>query len=269
MSAMIDGTVKYLADGADGGVYHASQAGADAKLELDGQYVDHVVAIEDGRTSGDTFHIDVHGFALLDAPTAVGDLYDDAEIEATYKTETEALVRSLTGAVRAHMFDHTRRGDSQGLRAGKTVREPSAVIHCDYTPRSAPQRVRDLMGEDAEDLLSRRFAIVNIWRPIGHPASTSMLALCDARAHQGADLVAAERRAKDRIGEIYLARWNKDHRWVCFPDVAPTEALAIKTYDSAEDGRARLTLHTAFDNPAPPAGAKPRESIEARVFAFF
>jgi hypothetical protein len=266
---MIEAAVKYLAEGADGGVYHASEAGADARLDLDGDYDDHVVAIEDGRVSGDAFHLDVHGFSLHAAPSAVADFYDDAEIEAVYKPETEALVKRLTGAARTVMFDHTRRGDSADLRAGKTVREPSAVIHCDYTTRSAPQRVRDLLGDEAETLLGRRFAIVNIWRPIGHAASTSMLALCDARGPADADLVAVERRAKDRIGEIYLARFNKRHRWVCFPDMTPDEALAIKTYDSADDGRARLTLHTAFDNPAPPPDARPRESIEARVFCFF
>lgn len=266
---MFEATVKYLAAGAAGGVYHASTAGADAQLGLDGDYEDRVVRIEDGRASDDTFHLDVHGFSLLDAPSAVDDFYDETAIERTYKPEIEALVRDLTGAPRTVMFDHTRRGDSHDLRAGKTMREPSAVIHCDYTPRSAPQRVRDLMGDEAENLLTRRFAIVNIWRPIGHPATTSMLALCDARANAAGDLVATERRAKDRIGEIFLAHWNKDHRWVCFPDVTPDEALAIKTYDSAEDGRARLALHTAFDHPAPPPDAKPRESIETRVFAFF
>jgi hypothetical protein len=40
-------------------------------------------------------------------------------------------------------------------------------------------------------------------------------------------------------------------------------------YDSQKHGRARFVPHTAFDDPATPPGAAPRESIEARAFAFF
>ena len=47
------------------------------------------------------------------------------------------------------------------------------------------------------------------------------------------------------------------------------EAVLIKGYDSADDGRARFTPHTAFDDPTTPPGAPPRESIEVRTFAFF
>ncbi len=50
--------------------------------------------------------------------------------------------------------------------------------------------------------------------------------------------------------------------------MARHEALLIKCYDSARDGRARFTIHTAFDDPASPPGAPPRESIESRTFVF-
>jgi hypothetical protein len=47
------------------------------------------------------------------------------------------------------------------------------------------------------------------------------------------------------------------------------EALLLKCYDSAKDGRARFTAHTAFDDPTSPPDAAPRESIETRAFVFF
>ena len=47
------------------------------------------------------------------------------------------------------------------------------------------------------------------------------------------------------------------------------EALVFKTYESLDDGRARWTAHTAFDNPTAPPNARPRESIEIRTLAFF
>ncbi len=47
------------------------------------------------------------------------------------------------------------------------------------------------------------------------------------------------------------------------------EAVLIKGYDSATDGRARFTPHSAFEDPTTPVGAPPRESIEVRTLAFF
>ena len=132
-----------------------------------------------------------------------------------------------------------------------------------------PEDLRDIMGEEAEDLLSRRFAIVNVWRPIRHPAQTSLLALCRADSTKPENLIPTPRIAKDRIGELMLATYDPAQEWLAFSSMTPREALLLKTYDSATDGRARYAIHTAFDNPAPPAGAKPRESIESRVFAFF
>jgi hypothetical protein len=47
------------------------------------------------------------------------------------------------------------------------------------------------------------------------------------------------------------------------------EALLLKGYDSLDDGRARFTAHTGFDNPSAPPDAAARESIETRTFVFF
>jgi hypothetical protein len=228
------------------------------------------VTIHDGRALAEGFDLDRQGFTLVRHDTAVGDFYDDAEIAALYEAEVEALVKKVTGAKRVVVFDHTRRSDSGALREAKGIREPAGNVHNDYTARSAPQRVRDLLpAREAEALLERRFTIVNVWRPIVGPVQSAPLALCDARSVAPEDLVAAERRAKDRIGEIQQAVFNPAHRWYYFPNMARHEALLIKVYDSARDGRARFTLHTAFDDPTSPPDAKPRESIESRTFAFF
>ena len=49
----------------------------------------------------------------------------------------------------------------------------------------------------------------------------------------------------------------------------PDEALVFKTFESEKAGRARWTAHTAFEDPATPSDARPRESIEIRTLAFF
>ena len=69
--------------------------------------------------------------------------------------------------------------------------------------------------------------------------------------------------------EIYQFHHNPAHRWFYFPDMTRNEALLLKGYDSATDGTARFTAHTAFINPEAPADAPPRESIEVRTFVAF
>ena len=83
------------------------------------------------------------------------------------------------------------------------------------------------------------------------------------------DLIGTERRYPDRVGEIYHLSFNPHHRWYYFPDMQPEEALVFKCYDSMKDGRARFTPHSSFEDPTTPTDAPPRESIEARLFAFF
>lgn len=68
---------------------------------------------------------------------------------------------------------------------------------------------------------------------------------------------------------IQQATFNPAHRWFYFPNMHTHEALLIKTYDSAEGGPARFTIHTAFDDPTAAADAAPRQSIESRTFVFF
>ena len=143
-------------------------------------------------------------------------------------------------------------------------------MHNDYTEWSGPQRVRDLLpAEEAEELLKRRFAIVQVWRAIRNPIESDPLAICDARSLDTKDLIAAERRFPHRVGETYQVAYSPRHEWYYFPRMARDEALVFKVYDSEKDGRARFTAHTSFTDPTSPPSAQPRESIEVRTIAFF
>src|SRR4029077_20855859 len=101
------------------------------------------------------------------------------------------------------------------------------------------------------------------------PIERDPLAIADARTLAPADLVPAERRFPDRVGEIYQITFNPAHRWTYFPRMRRDEALVFKVYDAAKDGRARWSAHTSFDDPQTPPNAPERESIEVRAFAFF
>jgi hypothetical protein len=231
----------------------------------------HRVPIRDMRPIADTLSLDVQGFVLTEAPTRVSDFYDEAQLRDVYYREAEDLVKQATGASRVVVFDHTIRRREHGVedRTPGTPRQPVTRIHGDYTEVSGPQRVRDLMGEEAEALLSRRFAVVNVWRPIRGPLHDAPLALCDATTLSDGDLVPQDLIYRDRTGEIYGLTFNPAHQWYYAPAMRVDEALLLKCYDSAVDGRARFMPHTSFADPNAPADMLPRESIELRTLVFF
>jgi hypothetical protein len=236
----------------------------------DACYQPHPVVIQNLRPTAATFSLDVQGFELHTQPSVVTDFYDEDELTQTYYPETEAMLKALTGAHSALVFDHTvrRRADAEYSKKPGLPREPVPRVHNDYTFKSGPQRVRDLVPEHAEELLQRRFSIINIWRPIRGPLQDTPLAVCDARSVQPDDLVPLDLIYRDRTGEIYMVRYSGRHRWYYAPDMSSDEILLLKTFDSAEDGRARFAVHGAFEDPNTPANRLPRESIELRALLF-
>lgn len=221
------------------------------------------VRIEDARGREAEFTLDRTGFQLVHAPTKVQDFYDPAQVREVYYPEVERLLRDVTGASRVVVFDHNVRNAS---RAGLAV--PSRSVHNDHTVNSAPRRVRDHLGDEAEELLKHRFGIINVWRPIKGPVLDSPIALCDARSFTDRDLIANDRVYQHLRGETSRVEYKPEHRWYYFSEQQTEEAVLIRVHDSATDGRARLSFHTSFDNPLAP-GAPPRESIEVRALVFF
>src|SRR5499426_312801 len=170
-----------------------------------------LVEIRDGR--GETFSLDVNGFAVVPHATKVRNFLDENELKATYYGEVEALIRQVSGARRVVVFDHTLRSGDESEREAKLLREPVLSVHNDYTEWSGPQRVREILPDEAEQLLAHRFAIIQVWRAINQPIQMNPLAIADARSLAAGDLIAAERRYPHRVGETYRVGYNPDHRW--------------------------------------------------------
>ena len=227
------------------------------------------VSIQNGRPLAGRFSLDENGFIFVEHKTAVTDFFDTQQLESVYYPEVEQLIKKVSGAARVVVFDHTLRSGDESEREARLIREPVLSAHNDYTEWSGPQRVRDLLPEEAETLLKRRFAIIQVWRAINQPIQANPLALADARSVAPEDLMVAERRYPHRVGQTYRLRYNPAHRWFYFPAMRRDEALVFKVFDSEKDGRARFTPHTSFDDPGSPPDAPPRQSIEARALAFF
>jgi len=149
------------------------------------------------------------------------------------------------------------------------VKLPSNRIHNDYTATSAPQRVRDLLGDEAEELLKHRYAIINLWRPIAGPLLRSPLALCDASSLLEENLISSDLRYPDRVGETQSVTYNPGQRYFYFSKMQAEEAVLIRCFDSSLEGPARFSAHGGFEDPQTPEDAPPRESIEVRTLVFF
>ncbi len=181
----------------------------------------HDVVIEDVRPLADALSLDHEGFELLRHETAVRDLYDDGAIEKVYYPEIDALLRSVTGASRVVVFDATRRSDGgAGASNRDGLRGPATRVHVDYTEKSGPQRVEDLLGEAEAARLAAtgaRIVQVNVWRPIRGPVQRSPLALADASSVRAEDLIATDQVFPDRVGEIYHLAYDPSQHWYYAP----------------------------------------------------
>jgi hypothetical protein len=220
--------------------------------------------------------IDIEGFELQDAPTAMKDFLDEDAIKTVYYREAADLALLVTGAKHAHVFDHLvrkrehdRAALSFGRRGTNGVAAANGRVHNDYTEASGQKRV-GLVIRDAQALAHvERYAIVNIWRSIKGPVLDTPLAVCDARTLAATDLVISEVRYPRRTGEIYFVMHSQRHRWSYFSEMDRHEALVFKQYDSQVSGVARFTPHAAFDHPDMPTDAPLRESIELRCLVIY
>ncbi len=228
------------------------------------------VTIHDARRVAG-LSLDVSGFELIRHRNTLTDwqlFRDDDRVKTIDYPEVAAALKTHTRADKVVLFDHTLR-DSTAEPGQAALREPVRRVHDDQTLRSAPNRVyKHLAPEEAARRLQRRFAIINFWRPIGAPVLQTPLAVCDARTIAPEDLLPSDLVYPDWTGETYAVAFNPNHRWYWHPKQTPTEATLIKVYDSATDGPARLSAHTAFDDPTSAPDAPPRRSIEIRALVF-
>jgi hypothetical protein len=266
--ATIEPVVNYIVnDGAE--VFTYTGGPGSTEVRSGGNPDPRKVVMHNARPLIDRFKLDVDGFRFVRHDTEVKNFFDADEIERVYYPEMEALIKAESGANRVVVFDHTIRTADRAFREQHKLRETVQRAHNDYTEWSGPQRLRDILPDEADELMKRRFAIIQVWRPIRYPVENHPLAIADARTVSPEDFVLSERRYPNRVGQTYAIAYNPAHKWYWLPRMARNEALVFKVYDSVKDGRARWTAHTAFDDPTSPPNARPRESIEIRTLAFF
>jgi len=233
----------------------------------------HEMQIIDGWSRANTFSLDREGFALKEFHSAFDRFDDDDAVREQFYATVAEFVRTSVGARRVSVFDHTIRSkvnvQQQTAEHTTTQRAPVMIVHCDYTPTSGPLRVRQLMLDEADELLKRRVAFYNFWKPLKRRVEEKPLAMCDVTSASQGDMLRMLLRYRDRTGEIFVMRHSSVHRWWYFPKMTPEDVLLLKTYESETDGRARFLGHSAFEDPNTSPDAPVRESIEIRTMAFF
>lgn len=233
----------------------------------------HQMQVANGWDRANTFSLDREGFAVREFRASFDRWDDDEAIRADFYGDVTSFVKNQVGAKRVAIFDHTirakRNEKQQNAEATTTQRAPVMLVHCDYTPVSGPLRVRQLFPGEADDLLSRRVAFYNFWKPLRRRVEERPLAMCDVTSSTNDDFVKLGMRYRERDGEIYVMRHSPRHVWWYFPHMTPENVILLKTYDSETDGRARFVGHSAFEDPTSPPDAPFRESIEIRTIAFF
>jgi len=235
---------------------------------------EHATEIHDLRPAASDLLLDDAGFQLLTHRSAVKNFWDEDEVRRVYYPESVELLKRATGASEARIFDHTLRrrvvGEADRSTKPGVPRQPANRVHVDQTAASGVARLRHEYPDEADALLRRRVAIVNLWRPIKSPVLDAPLAVCDARSVEPRDLVASDLVFRDRRGETYNLVYNPGQRWFYAPEMRADEVLLLKCFDSREDGAvARFAPHTAFIDPTAPLNAPPRESIELRAYVIF
>jgi hypothetical protein len=234
------------------------------------QYQQYEMTVRDGRPMRETFEFDVHGFVFVEHRTQVRDFTDEAERKRVYDPEVQALIKKHSGACDVVVFDHTIRVSDEAQQQATNARPTVKGVHNDYTEASAPRRLREIVGDaEAERRMKKRWAIVQVWRPIRGKVLIDPLGICDGRSIPREGFIRVERRYKYRTGEVYHIAHHPAHVWYYFPHMERDEALVFKVFDSDAAKPSRFTAHSAFDDPATPPDAPPRESIETRTFAFF
>ncbi|PPQ89617.1 hypothetical protein CVT25_012533 [Psilocybe cyanescens] len=230
------------------------------------------VVVENLRGKEDTVSLDTTGFQYFRHTSKHTSFTNDEEIYSQYYPESIELIKKLTGASRVELFDHIIRRRRPGqVDDSPDRRQPVAQVHVDQTTQSSIARVhRHLPASDAPKLLEKRFQIINLWRPISHPAVDWPLALCDYRSVGPNDTVPVALVYDDHEGETLGVKYNENYKWKYLHGMTPDEVVLIKCFDSIQDGSVAIfTPHTGFSDPSTPEGTPLRESIELRALVFY
>lgn len=191
------------------------------------------ISISDGWPRAKEFTLDKNGFSLHEFKTNHKDWEDEQGVRTKFYPEVVDFLKQELGAKRVLVFDHTIRTESNAKKAltdekNTSQRSPVMLVHCDYTAESGPLRVQQLLGEEAEELLKRRVAFINVWKPVNRVVEERPLAMCDVQSCEDSDFFKLHLKYRDRNGENYVMKHSPKHKWYYFPKMTPEQVILLK-----------------------------------------
>ncbi|OAG19570.1 hypothetical protein CC77DRAFT_1051261 [Alternaria alternata] len=230
------------------------------------------IQIVDIRDRLGDFNIEDNGFEVLSHTTSFPILDERSQVDA-YKSEVEQLLKERLAAEKVIVFDFRHRihrefekGVVVDYNDPTTKEGPAIMAHSDHTLDSGTVVINSwLSEEDKTKYLTGewRIRLMNTWRPLVAVIEDQPLALCDPRTVAPEDLFACDRVVVNKLGEVYLMRYDPRQRWYWLSSQKTSEPYVFLTWDSKSEGQPRLCPHTSFAVPVAP-DVPPRESVETR-----
>jgi hypothetical protein len=231
------------------------------------------VAMPIADMRGKATSLDVEGCMLWPHRSEVADFADPEQIAQIHVPEIAALIREATGCDEVAVVPRgvLRFSEKSGKTGSSDNSHPARFAHVDVSAETGSEfRARTVPQGHA----IARSAQYNVWRAISGAPQDVPLALCDARSVAGPELIKADAifdppgGAPEFSFEGYVVAHDAGHRWLWFSDMAPDEVIVFKTSES-DPARAQCIPHVAFDDPAAPADAPARISVEMRATAYW
>lgn len=205
------------------------------------------VEIADLRGSENNYTLNRNGFALVRTVTDTELLaqkvlaYDNDWFERVYYPECATIIKQVTGAGKAVIWNHTiRGGQGSTLNDGTSTKTPIQSAHVDRVPRTA-HSVAQILLTSEQLYKATAFSIINLWRPWGHGVHDCPLALCDWQTLDlGTDLQPTLNFRNEPegpggeglYGEGIQIKHSARQRWYYWGGQQPDEALLIPNYSS-------------------------------------
>ena len=149
-----------------------------------------------------------------------------------------------------------------------TLTRPLYKVHVDSTPTRVATTIKLSLGDKAEELLNKRYALINIWRPL-KVVYKDPLAYCDGSTVPDEDFVVRELNMPNGAPpkENSAVRMGGGHVWYYLYGQKEDEVTFIRCWDSKPSVVKRCP-HSAVRDEAM-EGMEDRESIEVRCLVFW
>ena len=236
----------------------------------------HAIVVRNARLLDPPPTLDSHGFQLVSAPTRL-DLMKTEVVAGAFYEECRQLLLAATGCEEVRGGAHEYRsgfGGATGARGVKPTPNGSGGAYAQGIHADMCAAVEDRFLRLIPD--QRHFESINIWRS-AKPETIRMmpLAVCDMRSVQPDDIVFGDGQNTGNIKQYMKVVDQRlihgaHQRWYYFPNMTADEVLLFRQYDTRQEAlNLRTVFHTAVADPATPADAPMRFTIEVRMQAIY